>query len=112
MEVSVLGGGEDEDGNEIEGEAGDPALARAVLERGYKDLRSRGEKEDVGRFTFSQTRDTDAAVQRALLLESWKTFEEEHGTEEERAKVQEMMPATRKRWRRTEDGSGALEECR
>lgn len=47
MEVSTLGGGEDEDGNEIEGEAGDAELARAVFERGYKDLRTRGEKEDV-----------------------------------------------------------------
>ena len=43
----MLGGGEDEEGNEIEGEAGDDELARAVFERGYKDLRSRGEKEDV-----------------------------------------------------------------
>ena len=47
MEVSVLGAGEDEDGNEIEGEAGDPDMARTVFERGYKDLRARGEKEDV-----------------------------------------------------------------
>lgn len=47
MEVSVLGAGEDEDGNEIEGEAGDDDLAREVFERGYKALRQRGEKEDV-----------------------------------------------------------------
>nr|XP_031862573.1 pre-mRNA-splicing factor CLF1 [Kwoniella shandongensis]KAA5529645.1 pre-mRNA-splicing factor CLF1 [Kwoniella shandongensis] len=93
MEVSVLGGGEDEDGNEIEGEAGDPELARAVFARGYKDLRERAEKED-----------------RALLLEAWKSFEQQHGTEEELAKVEEMMPTTRKRWRKADDGSGALEE--
>lgn len=47
MEVSVLGGGEDEDGNEIEGEAGDADMAREIFLRGYKDLRARGEKEDV-----------------------------------------------------------------
>jgi crooked neck len=47
MEISTLGGGEDEDGNEIEGEDGEPALAREVFERGYKSLRARGEKEDV-----------------------------------------------------------------
>jgi len=47
MEVSTLGGGEDEDGNEIEGEAGNEEMARGVFERGYKDLRARGEKEDV-----------------------------------------------------------------
>jgi crooked neck len=45
-------------------------------------------------------------------LEAWKTFEEQHGTEEELAKVQEMMPTTRKRWRKAEDGSGQLEECK
>lgn len=49
--------------------------------------------------------------QRALLLEAWKTFEEQHGTDAELAKVQEMMPTTRKRWRKAEDGSGQLEEC-
>lgn len=47
MEVSTLGGGEDEDGNEIEGEEGDAEVARAVFARGYKELRARGEKEDV-----------------------------------------------------------------
>ena len=47
MEVSTLGGGEDEDGNEIEGEAGDEEMARGVFERGYKELRNRCEKEDV-----------------------------------------------------------------
>ncbi|RXK38500.1 pre-mRNA-splicing factor CLF1 [Tremella mesenterica] len=93
MEVSALGGGEDEDGNEIEGEVGDADMARAVFERGYKDLRSRGEKED-----------------RALLLEAWKAFEEQHGSDEEKVKVEEMMPVTRKRWRRAEDASGNLEE--
>ena len=47
MEMSTLGGGEDEDGNEIEGDSGDSDLARAVFERGYKDLRNKGEKEEV-----------------------------------------------------------------
>ena len=47
MEMSTLGGGEDEDGNEIEGEEGDPERARAVFDRGYKELRKQGEKEDV-----------------------------------------------------------------
>lgn len=52
-----------------------------------------------------------ADSQRALLLEAWKTFEEQHGTDADLAKVQEMMPTTRKRWRKAEDGSGQLEEC-
>jgi hypothetical protein len=109
MEVSVLGGGEDEDGNEIEGEEGDPAIAREVFERGYKDLRKRGEKEDVS--GSGERFRPFADLQRALLLEAWKTFEEQHGTEADLAKVQEMMPTTRKRWRKAEDGSGQLEEC-
>ncbi|WOO82061.1 Pre-mRNA-splicing factor CLF1 [Vanrija pseudolonga] len=93
LEGSTLGGGEDEDGNEIEGEEGDPERARAVFERGYKDLRARGEKED-----------------RALLLEAWDTFEQEHGSDADRAHVAELKPQTRKRWRKAEDGSGNLEE--
>lgn len=47
MEASTLGGGEDEDGNEVQGGAGDDEMARSIFERGYKDLRGRGEKEDV-----------------------------------------------------------------
>ena len=43
-------------------------------------------------------------------MEAWKTFEEQYGTEAEKAHVQEMMPTTRKRWRKAADGSGALEE--
>ncbi|ODN82890.1 pre-mRNA-splicing factor CLF1 [Cryptococcus amylolentus CBS 6039] len=92
MEIATLGGGEDEDGNEIEGEAGDVEAARQVFERGYKDLRKNGEKED-----------------RAVLLEAWKTFEEEHGDDENKETVEQMMPTTRKRWREAEDGSGMEE---
>jgi crooked neck len=56
MEVSTLGGGEDEDGNEIEGEPGNDEMARGVFERGYKDLRARGEKEDVSHLPSLQLR--------------------------------------------------------
>lgn len=45
-----------------------------------------------------------------VLLEAWKTFEQEHGDEESLAKVQELMPKVMKKWRQAEDGSG-LEEC-
>jgi crooked neck len=107
MEASTLGGGEDEDGNEIEGEAGNEEMARGVFERGYKDLRARGEKEDVSHHLMCSDVADD---QRALLLEAWKTFEEQYGTDAEKAHVQELMPTTRKRWRKAADGSGALEE--
>jgi crooked neck len=92
MEVSELGAGEDEDGNEVPGEAGEPERARAIFERGYKALRARGEKED-----------------RALLLDAWGKFEDEHGDDAERARVAELRPQTRQKWRKAEDGSGELE---
>lgn len=45
MEASTLGG-EDEDEEE---DPGSPEKARAVFERGYKELKTRGEKENVSR---------------------------------------------------------------
>jgi crooked neck len=45
-----------------------------------------------------------------VLLEAWKSFEEEQGSSEDVQKVQEMMPKVMKKWRQAEDGSG-LEEC-
>jgi hypothetical protein len=45
-----------------------------------------------------------------VLLEAWKSFEEEQGSAEDVQKVQEMMPKVMKKWRQAEDGSG-LEEC-
>lgn len=44
MEASTLGG-DDEDEEE---DPGSPEKARAVFERGYKELKDRGEKENVG----------------------------------------------------------------
>jgi crooked neck len=43
-------------------------------------------------------------------LDAWKKFEVQYGTAEDEAKVQEMMPTTRKKWRKAEDGVN-LEEC-
>ncbi|KAJ7046956.1 pre-mRNA-splicing factor CLF1 [Mycena alexandri] len=76
---------EDEEENEEE-EAevkvveGDATLARQVFERGYKDMKSKGLKSE-----------------RVALLEVWKTFEQSHGSEEDVAKVQGMMPIVSKR---------------
>ena len=52
------------------------------------------------------------SLQRVVLLEAWKEFEKFHGTAEELAKVEAMMPRVVKKWRKLEDGSGALEECK
>ncbi|KAJ7219422.1 pre-mRNA-splicing factor CLF1 [Mycena pura] len=72
---------EDEDENEevrvVEGDAG---LARQVFERGYKDMKNKGLKNE-----------------RVALLEVWKTFEESHGSADDVAKVQGMMPIVSKR---------------
>jgi crooked neck len=97
MEASKLGGEDEEEEDERapeEVDNGNPALARAVFERGYKDLKDRGEKED-----------------RVVLLEAWKSFEETHGTAEDVAKVVEKMPKVMKKWRQAPGGQG-LEECR
>ncbi|KAG1772587.1 hypothetical protein EV702DRAFT_618682 [Suillus placidus] len=55
--------------------AGNQELARQVFERGYKDLKVKGLK-----------------AERAALLESWKAFEQEHGSESDIANVEGMMP--------------------
>ncbi|KAJ3516493.1 hypothetical protein NLJ89_g1095 [Agrocybe chaxingu] len=67
---------------------GDPALARQVFERGYKDLKSKGLKSE-----------------RVALLEVWKTFEETHGSPEDVKKVEGMKPiVTKKRFVDQETG--------
>jgi len=67
---------EDEDEEtEVKVVDGDANLARDVFARGYKDLKS---KELKG--------------ERVALLEAWKKFEQDHGTEDDVAKVQGMMP--------------------
>ncbi|KAG5337048.1 NineTeen Complex (NTC) component [Termitomyces sp. Mn162] len=72
---------EDEDeGAEVRTVPGDPARARAVFERGYKDLKSKGFKSE-----------------RVALLSVWKNFEQMHGTEADVSKVDGMMPISTKR---------------
>ncbi|KAG8715162.1 NineTeen Complex (NTC) component [Ceratobasidium sp. 394] len=93
FEAARMDGDEEEEGGEAtQGGEGDVEKAREVFQEGYNNLRQRGLKEE-----------------RVVLLESWKVFETEHGTEEQVAKVQAMMPQIIKRWRKS-DESGALEE--
>ncbi|KAG8710017.1 NineTeen Complex (NTC) component [Ceratobasidium sp. 394] len=93
FEAARMDGDEEEEGGEAtQGGEGDVEKARDVFQEGYNNLRQRGLKEE-----------------RVVLLESWKVFETEHGTEEQVAKVQAMMPQIIKRWRKS-DESGALEE--
>ncbi|KAF8155702.1 pre-mRNA-splicing factor CLF1 [Crassisporium funariophilum] len=59
---------------------GDPIVARQVFERGYKDQKNKGLKSE-----------------RVALLEVWKTFEQSHGSADDVAKVQGMMPIVTKK---------------
>lgn len=67
---------------------------RETFERAYDDLKLRKLKED-----------------RVVLLEAWKSFEQEHGTDEpERLRqVEERMPRVVKKRREVQDGEGMEE---
>ncbi|PWN30316.1 Pre-mRNA-splicing factor CLF1 [Jaminaea rosea] len=65
------------------------AAAREVFLRGYKELQSRKLKEE-----------------RVVLLESWKTFEAQHGSTEEHQSVQARMPRVVKKRRAVPGGDG------
>ncbi|KAJ7063425.1 pre-mRNA-splicing factor CLF1 [Mycena amicta] len=71
---------EDEEETEVPMVEGDVTLARQVFQRAYKDLKDKGLKSE-----------------RVALLEVWKTFEQSHGSEDDVAKVQGMMPIVSKR---------------
>ncbi|THV04777.1 protein prenylyltransferase [Dendrothele bispora CBS 962.96] len=74
---------EDEEEDEDEEQKmvpGDPDRARAVFDRAYNDLKSKGMKSE-----------------RVALLEVWKTFEENQGNGEGMKKVQSMMPVVSKK---------------
>ncbi|KAF9555447.1 pre-mRNA-splicing factor CLF1 [Agrocybe pediades] len=85
---------EDEEDEETERKMvpGDPALARQVFERGYKDLKKKQLKSE-----------------RVALLEVWKTFEQNHGTEEDQKKVEGMMPIVTKK-RHVDQETGQMVE--
>ncbi|KAF8633583.1 hypothetical protein AX15_001376 [Amanita polypyramis BW_CC] len=70
----------DKEEKEVKMVPGDSVQARQVFERAYKDLKSKGLKNE-----------------RVALLEVWKTFEENHGTPDDVNKVQDMMPIVSKR---------------
>jgi len=89
---------EDEDGDEGDEEKepkmveGDLELARQVFQKGYKDLKSKGLKNE-----------------RVALLQVWKSFEEQRGTADDIAKVEGMMPVQGKR-RYVDEETGQLVE--
>ncbi|KAH9167064.1 protein prenylyltransferase [Lactarius sanguifluus] len=70
----------------------DLELARQVFQRGYKDLKTKGLKNE-----------------RVALLQVWKSFEEQRGTADDVAKVEGMMPVQGKR-RYVDEETGQLVE--
>ncbi|TEB34218.1 protein prenylyltransferase [Coprinellus micaceus] len=86
---------EDEEEDEEEEQKmapGDPERARQVFERGYKDLKNKGLKDE-----------------RAALLQVWQTFEGEHGTEADVKKVESMKPTIGKK-RHMDEETGQMVE--
>jgi len=71
---------------------GDLELARQVFQKGYKDLKDKGLKNE-----------------RVALLQVWKSFEEQRGTADDIAKVEGMMPVQGKR-RYVDEETGQLVE--
>jgi len=71
---------------------GDLELARQVFQKGYKDLKSKGLKNE-----------------RVALLQVWKSFEEQRGTTKDVAEVEGMMPVQGKR-RYVDEETGQLVE--
>ena len=81
--------GEGEDDTEERGVSEDAKTrGRKIFERAYKTMREQDLKED-----------------RVALLNSWKAFEEEHGSEKDVEKVAEQMPRKVKKRRRLDDDS-------
>ncbi|KAI0320391.1 pre-mRNA-splicing factor CLF1 [Amylostereum chailletii] len=86
---------EEEEGDEekeVKMVEGDLELARQVFQRGYKDLKSKGLKNE-----------------RVALLQVWKNFEEQNGTADDIARVEGMMPVQGKR-RYVDEETGQLVE--
>ena len=108
---------DDEDGDEGDEEKepkmvdGDLEIARQVFQRGYKDLKTKGLKNEV---SGTDTNISGFLIswhgsQRVALLQVWKSFEEQRGTADDAAKVEAMMPVQGKR-RYVDEETGQLVE--
>ena len=49
--------------------------------------------------------------QRVVLLEGWKEFEQQHGTQADIDKVQAMMPIVSRKRRKVDEQGDQMEEC-
>ena len=61
--------------------------------------------------------DTDTCTayrpsQRVVLLEGWKEFEQEHGSQADIDKVQAMMPIVSRKRRKVDELGDTMEECK
>jgi len=83
---------EEDEENEPKMVEGDLELARQVFQKGYRDLKNKGLKNE-----------------RVALLQVWKSFEEQNGSADDIAKVEGMMPVQGKR-RYVDEETGQLVE--
>jgi crooked neck len=92
---------------------GDLEIARQVFQRGYKDLKSKGMKNEVNRTGCFPLGEecliSRHGSQRVALLQVWKSFEEQRGSADDVAKVEGMMPVQGKR-RYVDEETGQLVE--
>lgn len=96
FEINALDDGEGED-EEMDEDApvseAAKARARAIFERADKNYKSKDPSEEVN-------------LQRVTILNSWLSFEKQHGSQEDNEKIEKLQPRrTRKTRRREEDDS-------
>jgi hypothetical protein len=101
---------EDEEG-EMKTTPGDVIKARGIFQRAYSDLKSKKLIDEVRFSTISALFVLRKTLhsQRVALLEVWKTFEEQHGSSDDVAKVEQMKPIISKR-RRVDQENGQMVE--
>ena len=106
---------EDEDEEEEEEEKmveGSIELARQVFDRGYKDLKNRGLKDEVRVATNLKECATLIRIfQRFVLLEAWREFERSHGSQADVDKVQAMFPIVTRKQRKVDEDGDMEEQC-
>ncbi len=89
---------------------GDVEVARRTFEKGYKDQKDKGLKQEVCpivrflRLHFANV----VNLQRVYLLEAWKAFEQKHASDEDVQKVQKLFPIVAKKRRVVDE---VEEEC-
>lgn len=92
---------------------GDVQIARRTFERGYKDQKDKGLKQEVRPIIHpllcSPAIQQYCHYQRVYLLEAWKAFEQKQASDEGVEKVQKLFPIVAKKRRVVDE---VEEECK